>query len=140
MWAGLLTSSCTKEGNDESNLIFINLLSQLTSIQVKVLNYSCEMSKKFLTSGGFIIPEQLYISLQEIKEITGIDDLHRLDRELDHLRSLELITTGFDPNTTVAEIAPTPLALHLYVRCQGSLQSPVEFFSLISSQNHGTAT
>src|SRR5438552_9230450 len=46
MWAGLLASACTIDGKDESNLIFVNLLSQLTSIQVKVLNYGCENSEK----------------------------------------------------------------------------------------------
>ncbi|WP_236446840.1 hypothetical protein, partial [Pseudomonas syringae] len=31
LWGGLLASSCTESGSDESNLMFINLLSQLTS-------------------------------------------------------------------------------------------------------------
>ena len=31
-WAGLLASSCTEDGNDESNVIFLNILSQITSL------------------------------------------------------------------------------------------------------------
>lgn len=139
MWAGLLASSCTKDGRDESNLIFINLLSQLTSIQVRVLNYSCEKSEKSITIGGWLHTKELHIPLEELQTVTGIEDFHRLDRELDHLRSLELITSGFDPDSTIAEIAPTTLALHLYVRCQGSLQSPVDFFGLAASGNQNTA-
>ncbi|KAF5421991.1 MAG: hypothetical protein C5S45_02980 [Candidatus Methanocomedens sp.] len=46
MWAGLLASACTKEGKDESNLIFIHLLSQLTFSEVKILNYCCEEAEK----------------------------------------------------------------------------------------------
>lgn len=141
MWAGLLASSCTKDGRDESNLIFINLLSQLTSVQVRVLNYCCEKSKKNVTLGGWIAGEPLSISLEELQTITGTEDFHRIDRELDHLRSIELTAfgSGFNPDSTVAEITPTALALHLYVRCQGSLQSPNEFFGLAASGNQNTA-
>jgi hypothetical protein len=140
MWAGLLTSSCTKDGRDESNLIFINLLSQLTSIQVRLLNYSCEKSKKIITKSGALDTENLPISLEELQTVTGTEDFHRLDRELDHLRSLGLINQGVDPDLTIAYIEPTSLALHLYVRCQGSLQSPVDFFGLAAYENQNTVT
>jgi hypothetical protein len=33
MWAGLLASSCSSDGKDQSNLVFINLLEQMTSAQ-----------------------------------------------------------------------------------------------------------
>ncbi len=130
MWAGLLNSSCTEDGRDESNLIFINLLSQLTNVQVKILNYSCEMGQKNITSGGWVDAWGPMISVETFQFLTGIDDFHRLDRELDHLRALGLIKHGFDSSSTQADLSVTALALHLYVRCQGSLQSPVEFFDL----------
>src|SRR4030042_1403244 len=31
MWGGLLASSCTKDGADETNLIFVNILCQISS-------------------------------------------------------------------------------------------------------------
>jgi hypothetical protein len=46
MWAGLLASSCTEDGQDDSNLIFISILRQLTSLQASLLNYCCENSKR----------------------------------------------------------------------------------------------
>jgi len=52
MWAGLLASACTVDGKDESNLMFVNLLSQLTSTQVKVLNHGCESSEKRVSKKG----------------------------------------------------------------------------------------
>lgn len=130
MWAGLLNSSCTEDGKDESNLIFINLLSQLTSVQAKILNYGCEKCEKRLSKAGWVLSRVITISLEELQKITGEDDFHRLDRELDHLRSLDLILTGFSPNSTELDLEPSPLALHLYMRSQGSLQSPEEFFGL----------
>lgn len=37
MWAGLIASSCTEGGTDDSNWIFINLLGQLTAMQAGLL-------------------------------------------------------------------------------------------------------
>lgn len=130
MWGGLLASSCTEDGKDDSNLIFINLLSQLTNAQVLVLKYGCEEAEKYITQGGWVAANSLVVSLNELIEISGIHDFHRLDRELDYLRAVDLIHIGFPEDSTEADITPTPLALHLYVRCQGSLKSPLEYFGL----------
>ncbi len=132
MWAGLLTSSCSEDGNDDSNLIFINLLSQLTSLEAKILNHICENSKKKITKRGLIFPQQLIIPVQELQKISGVNDIHRLDRELDHLRSMELVVMGFDMQgkDDNVDVTPTALAVNLYVRCQGAVISPVEYFGL----------
>ena len=132
MWAGLLASSCSSDGRDESNLIFISLLSQITGLQVRLLNYACKAVEKSVTSIGLIMPQRknLRINVLELKHIAGIDDIHRLDRELDHLRGLELIDEGFDFVRSDVDITPTALALNLYVRCQGYIGSPVNFFQV----------
>jgi hypothetical protein len=165
MWAGLLASSCTEDGKDDSNLIFINLLSQLSTLQVRVLNFACEKAEKKVSPVmSLVYAESIMISPQELANLTGINDLHRIDRELDHLAALDLIRGGFplfeneedgeellnnallkdkhlyteeerkvlvpDFNASFADIAPSPLAINLYVRAQGSFLSPVEFFGL----------
>lgn len=163
MWAGLLVSSCTEDGKDDSNLIFMNLLSQMTTLQAKIINHACEKADKRINKFiGNVFAKELKISSDELVEITGISDIHRLDREMDHLRSLELffhfggfqtytlpddvdsldkdmlwvekdsgkIVTMID--TTSAIITPTSLCLSLYVRCQGSSLSPIEYFKLTS--------
>ena len=70
--------------------------------------------------------------MAEFVEAVGESDIQRLDRELDHLRELGLIDGGLEPGSPWIRIRPTPLALHLYVRCRGSRLSPVEFFGLDS--------
>jgi hypothetical protein len=130
MWAGLLASSCTLDGKDESNLIFVNLLSQLTSSQVKILNYGCENSEKRVSRTGELRAHDLYLRLKDLQNLTNEQDYHRLDRELDHLRTLGLMEGGFYRDSDTAGIKPTPLAFHLYVKCQGSSKSPVEYFDL----------
>lgn len=135
-WAGLLASSCSEDGKDDSNIIFINILEKLTSLQVKILNYICENGSKVISpkSGWpyckeFIIPFETLINIVGDKNV----DPHRLDRELDFLRGNELISfnSGFDSDSKhEADITPTPLALHLYIRCQGFIGTPVEYWDL----------
>ena len=128
-WAGLLASSCTPDGKDESNLIFINILSQLTTSQAKLIKYACETVETFKTMGGWIMAShKLHIEADDLKNITGINDIHQLDRELDHLRTLGLIVGGFNPNTTQADVTPHALCLQLYVRSQGYVGSPIDYF------------
>lgn len=139
MWAGLLASSCTKDDTDESNLLFINILSQLTSLQAKILNYVCENGRKTLSKAGWLqSADELVVHLDILQTITNCTDFHRLDRELDHLRNLGLIGQsglggGFGPDSTDADITPTGLALQMYVRCKGFIDDPSTFFELVKS-------
>jgi hypothetical protein len=159
MWAGLLASSCTDDGKDESNLIFINMLAQLTSSQARMLNYGCEKVGKYVVESGLVTThEGVYVTREELEDISGIDDFHRLDRELDHLRALGLLISGMSAEEFIpelrtrgalggqdyfikpkpgdfppeafkqADLAVTPLGLQMYVRCQGSTLSPAEYF------------
>lgn len=130
MWAGLLASSCNEAGNDESNLLFINILKQLTSVEISILNHACEECDKSVTKAGWVQANELEIVLDGLIELTSVSDFHRLDRELDHLRSLELIVSGFNPYSTEADITPTALALQLYVRSQGYIGSPIDYFGI----------
>jgi len=129
MWAGLLAASCSDQKSDE-NLIFVNLLKKLTVTQANILKYACENSKKIIYQNGLIGPEgDLKISRDNLIEITGINDIHRLDRELDYLRSMELITCGFViGNDLDADLTPTSLALNFFIRLSGSKDSPEYFW------------
>ena len=134
MWAGLLASACTEDGQDDSNLIFINILSQITRLQASVLNYACENVEKELSEAGFIASKnELIVELQDLKKITDCDDFHRLDRELDHLRALDgygMLSGGFGQHNTDADITPTGFAIQMYVRCQGYIGPPDEYFDI----------
>jgi len=134
MWAGLLASSCSKDGKDDSNLIFINILSQITSLQALILNYACTAQDKLINDVGAVSSEMVTLRKDDLFEITGLNDFFRLDRELDHLRTLGLIQGGFGTIGGIikdlADITPSDLALQLYVRCQGFSGSPDEYFGL----------
>jgi hypothetical protein len=133
MWAGLLASSCTQAGDDDSNLIFTNLLGSLTRLQAKVLRYACEQCGKEVAPGALIQANHLTVPFEKLCEIANEQDVQRLDRELDSLRGMGLTEGGLKPGHRAdVLLTPTALALHMYVRCQGSRASPAEFFQLAS--------
>lgn len=131
-WSGLLASSCTEDGKDESNLIFLNILSQITALQAQIIEYACTKSDVVLTEHGLIYAENLDITIDDAYELTASDDSHRIDRELDHLRSMELIGGtlgggGISLSNNSVDVTPTALTLHFYARCKGFID-PVENF------------
>lgn len=140
MWAGLLASGCEETGLDDSNVIFIAALKQLTALQVRVIKFSVENANKFISGGGWPYADQVNCPLLKLKAICQSDDIFRIDRELDYLRSIELIGNGvggggFSPDGDTADITPSPLALHLYVRGEGFLGSPIDYWKLKKKQD-----
>lgn len=136
MWAGLFASSCTKSGQDDENLIFVDLLKQLTVAEARIIKYASESSRKILYENGLIVSDHLTIDCKSLSVISGISEIHRLDRELDHLRSIALIGGGLggggfdatDKNLNAADITPSALALNLYIRSQGYNGDPVSYW------------
>ncbi len=132
LWAGLIASSCTDEGKDDSNLMFIDLLARLTLSEARVLNHVCRISTKIRTKAGSVVARPSLVTLPVLQEIMMISDFHRIDRELDHLRTLGLILGGFPEYSVDAKVTPTTLALQMYARCQGFTGDPLEFFGLLA--------
>ena len=135
MWAGLLASSCEEEGKDESNLLFMTILSQINSTEAIILNYLCKTANKTVSKSGFIWADEMEITVEKITELTGITDIHRMDRELDHLSALDIISGGFNSTDDTAKVAPRALGLNMYVSCQGSKESPLEYFDVNYENN-----
>lgn len=136
LWAGLFSSSCSLDGQDDENLIFVDILKQLTTAEAKIIKHACENSRKIVYENGLILSDNIEAHCDKLIELTGIKDIHRLDRELDHLRSLDLFQTTFlggggfyAGDKLVANIRPSALSLHLYMRTQGFTGSPLHFWS-----------
>lgn len=145
MWAGLLISSCDETGQDDGNLIFIDLLRQLSTAQVKILDYACQHSNKIIIDADVLSCNTFNANHDTITEISQVKDKHRIHRELAHLRALGLIVDGevregwhqpdksSSPNAKPVyyidvSLTPSDLAFHLYVRSKGFNGSPIEFF------------
>lgn len=138
LWAGLFVSSCTPDGSDDSNMNFVDLLKRMSSVEAKIVDYSCQNCKKTLFPNKLLIPQKITVSFDELVRITGIKDVYRLDSELDHMRSIELLETGgtfstgggfnADDSKLDANLTPSPLALTLYYKTHPNGKSQIEYW------------
>lgn len=129
-WGGLLASSCCVDGTDDSNLVWIDLLSRLTVSQVRIVDHACREAPRLMTETGLLPAERLQMSARYLVRISGIADLARIQRELAHLCSLgllELPRGGFTLTTSPADVTPSSLAFHFFTRARGFAGNPVEY-------------
>jgi hypothetical protein len=129
-WAGLLASGTSKDGDTDENLIFMNLLKQMSSLEVRILSFCVEKSKKYDSGEKLPLAESYVVSIKKLKKLFNETNLIRLDRELDHLREIGLIEEGIGSDSRNADLVPSALGIYLYVRAQGSKKNPVEYFNL----------
>jgi hypothetical protein len=113
----------------------MTILSQINSTEAIILNYLCETANKTVSKSGFIWADDIEITSDKIKELTGVSDIHRMDRELDHLRALDVISGGFNSTDNNAQVAPRALGLNMYVSCKGSKKTPLEYFDVSYEKN-----
>jgi len=134
MWGGLLASSCSTEGGSQENLLFINILRQLSPIEAMLVRHSVQTTKKTRTRLGWIVAaSHVEASLADLQTLTSLSDVHQIDLALDHLRSLSLIdpeTGGFWNDSDRANLTATSMAMQLYARCEGWKGTLVSFYNL----------
>jgi len=131
MWAGLLATSCSADGNDDSNAVCVGLFGQLTTPHVRLLTTVCERGAKYVSGFDRVSARALTLSASELNQITGSRDLIRTHRDLEFLAELGLITVtvravSFAP-IQGTDVAATSLGLHCYARCCGH-RGPVRSF------------
>ncbi len=143
LWAGLFASTCDKNKTIDEDIIYINLLKQLTLPEAKILKYMCENAGKFKRENGVIFSQTISKTLEELKLITGLNDLTSIEIILNHIHSLRLNErdigtnpSGFLKNSKdcVTYLTPTYLALKLYMKCMG-FRGLIEEFYLIQEIN-----
>ncbi len=133
MWAGLLASACTETGRDQENLIYVNLLGQLTTSQARILSFACSNAEKYKSETGLLLAQNFMATLEQIIAASGTTDIHTLDLEIDYLRELGLLDLHSGLSTSASrqnQLTPSAIGLQLYIRCQGFVGSPIEYFKL----------
>ncbi len=141
LWGGLMASSCSKEQWDESNLSYVELMSHLNLVHVRILAGACTKASKMITGPDRISSLPLAFSATDLMRIAGSRDLVRIDRDLQHLAELGLIAqrqkaTFFSPISD-AKITPTSLGLELYARCNGHRLTK-KFYGLVPHPSAST--
>jgi PilZ domain/Abortive infection alpha len=135
-WGGLLATSCAANGKEESNLAFVELLSQLTTFPVRILTVVCTRATKVLAESGLISAKPLTCKIEELMLTTGSQGL-QFERDFERLSELGLIEKRDSNSPTLlsceeTEITPSSLGLQLFARCNGHRGSLPEFYAAAS--------
>jgi hypothetical protein len=133
-WAGLLAASCSTSGGDESSLLFVDLLSQLKALHLRILSAACTKSTKLVTGPGSISTRPLNWKAADLMKYSGSHDLIKLDRELNYMAEVGVIASreqsAFFQQMTDTTVAPTSLGLELYARCNGHRGTAQNFYGV----------
>lgn len=134
LWAGLLVSSCSVDGKDESNLRFVDLFGQLTPVPIKLFTIVSAVSSKFINESGSITARPLVCKIDDITTATGARGT-QIEREIERLASVGLIekksanAPSLAPSGDVV-ITASLLGLELFARCNGHKGNPKDFYTL----------
>lgn len=127
LWSGILATSCTLSGNDNSNLAFVNLLSQMRPVHARILAAACNRARSAESDGPSASPAPASFRAAELIRISGMHAMIGLEREIGFLCDLHLIAelraSSFARGDQI-DIRPTDLGLRMYSRCGGHFESP----------------
>ena len=123
LWAGLLVSSCTAEGTNESNRDFIELLVQVTETQARILVAGCKRATESMSGLEGERSKEIIITPEEMIQISGMYDAYRIATEVSYLYNFGLLEKVFDFTTYTSkekfDITPSKLGLELFKVCRG---------------------
>jgi hypothetical protein len=122
MWAGMLVSSGTVTGSDESSIEFVDLMTRVTPTQAKIFLLGCRKAREKMQPGEVVPRDPVIVTPQELIEITDMHDLSRVAMNVAYLFNHGLLKEVFDFTsylpTESFNITPTKLGLELYRRCK----------------------
>lgn len=123
LWAGLLATSCTTEGQDDSNLVYVHLLSLLAPIHAKILSAACAKAMSVMATREAPSPHLIASSPEEMARLTGSTNLMKVHRSIAELSDLGLLekSSRVSPHAVsmITRTRPTHLGLEMYARCSG---------------------
>ncbi len=132
MWAGLLSSSVGEGQASDSNILYLNVLKKLTTIQAKIINHICTTCKVKLFNSDLLVGSQIIMTLEELIQVSGSNDVYQLDAELDNLRANDLVEDmgGFIPSAVPlkADLCPSAFLLQLYAKTNAYKGSLKDFY------------
>jgi hypothetical protein len=124
LWAGLLFSSCTVEGADESNHSFVELLVQVTTTQGRILVTGCRKARDLISGTEEEPLREIIVTPEEMIQITGTYDLYRSATDVAYLFNSGLLEKVFDFTSYLPKnsfnITPSKLGLELFRLCRCS--------------------
>lgn len=127
MWAGLLASSCSDAGDDDSNLQFVHMVAKFSPQQARLFRWiyaNCEVVKD---NSGVVQGNCLNCIRSEIMSATSIREPAVLDAAIAGLASAGLIHSG--PFLSLSAcLGLSPLGVLASLRVRGIRSDPATHF------------
>jgi hypothetical protein len=128
LWAGLLVTSCSIEGGDESNKVYVDLLINLTRHQCLIFVGACIRALKLMPGSEHPPQTRIILSPEEMIRMSGKYDVSRIATDVAHLFNSGLLDKLIDFRSYIPlesfDITPSRLGLELFERCKGKSISP----------------
>jgi hypothetical protein len=136
MWAGLLSVTPNAAGRYPLKEL-IHAMSQLAASHAQLLITACKRTLKIGLEDGVISALPLVCTTEEMMDLAETHDLHRIDRELDHMAEIGLFIRREKSRFFVAiddtTMTPSRLGLELYARGCGHLGPLCDFYGVAFS-------
>lgn len=128
MWAGLVASSCTPGGDDESNLIFSDLISHFSPVQARLFDWIGNHCPRFHNELGVVQGDHFKPSVEALLQASQITDVNQLESELSRLFGFGLFHQAMGGTVLGACKGLSSLALNFYMKVQGGRGDPKSYF------------
>lgn len=119
MWAGLLASACTSEGDDQSNAPFAEILSHIAPVHLRILEMVCRRALTAAQEGA----QAAVCTIGELTKGLDLTNVAKTLRTVSELGDHGLMTpvrrSPSDPLDTEARTSATRMGLQMYARCHG---------------------
>jgi hypothetical protein len=125
LWAGLLVSSCSADGQDTSNHPFIDMLAKLTPLHLRILSFVCGRATEAIAAGQTAKDFYLDCTSEELMAASDSHSFARIQQTIGHLATYGLLAERARPSyVTLSDkaktrMAPTALGLKMWARCNG---------------------
>ncbi|HEY2471902.1 MAG TPA: PilZ domain-containing protein [Terracidiphilus sp.] len=125
LWAGLLVSSCTADGQDTSNQPFIDLLAKLTPLHLRILSFVGSKAVEGIATSQSAKDFYLDCTAEELMAASDSHSFTRIQQTIGHLSTCGLFAETARPSyVTLSDksrtrIELTALGLKMWARCNG---------------------
>ncbi|HTW78922.1 MAG TPA: PilZ domain-containing protein [Terracidiphilus sp.] len=129
LWVGLLVNSCVPQGADDANMIFADMLVNITPVQAVIFIEGCNRALSAMQETDAAPRERIVLSPHDLSEVTHMYDVARLATDVAYLYNLGLIDRLFDFTSYVEtenfDITPSSVGIDLFRRCRPGLSCEI---------------
>jgi hypothetical protein len=124
MWAGLLATSCTSDGKDQSNQKFADLVANISNTQARIFISACKKALELKAGTENSPTARVVFTPKQMVRLSGMVDVGRIGADVSYLFKAGIIEKNFDFTSYIPaenfDITPSHLGLELCARCKGN--------------------